>query len=106
LTPTASVPKPAAIISNITEPINDNLIHAIGAPTVTNSDKSPVSTTIEGPMEVIKLLFIALFICVCVSPIFVPVAYDFLAKINACIKTNDTAKPAATHIGMLLAIFK
>ena len=71
-TPTDAVPKPAAIDSNITEPIRESLIHAIGPPTVIRRESIPLKITIDGPMEVIALLLIAFFICFSVSPIFFP----------------------------------
>ena len=72
VTPTADVPSPAAIDSNITEPIIESRIQPTGPPTVTKSDNIPLSTTIDGPIEVTALLLIALFICVFVSPTFSP----------------------------------
>lgn len=62
----------AAIDSNITEPIIESRIQPTGPPTVTKSDNIPLSTTIDGPIEVTALLLIALFICVFVSPTFSP----------------------------------
>ena len=72
VTPTAEVPSPAAMDSNITEPIIESLIHPIGPPTVTSRDNIPLNTTIDGPIEVTALLFSAFFICVFVRPTFSP----------------------------------
>ena len=71
-TPTADVPSPAAIDSNITEPIIDNLIHPIGPPTDTNRESIALNTTMDGPIDVTALLFIAFFICLSLSPSFFP----------------------------------
>lgn len=48
VTPTAAVPRPTAMDSNITEPISDSLIQPTGAPTVTSNTSIPLSTTMEG----------------------------------------------------------
>ena len=71
-TTTADVPSPAAIDSNITEPIIDNLIHPIGPPTDTNRESIALNTTMDGPIDVTALLFIAFFICLSLSPNFFP----------------------------------
>ena len=79
-TPTASVPNPTAISSNIIDPIYDNLIHAIGPPTDTNKAKRPVNITMDGPTELMRLLLIAPFICFSVNPIVFPAENDFFAN--------------------------
>ena len=71
-TPTADVQSPAAIDSNITEPIIDNLIQPIGPPTDTNRESIALNTTMDGPIDVTALLFIAFFICLSLSPSFFP----------------------------------
>ena len=83
VTPTAEVPRPAAMDSNITEPIMERRIHPTGPPTVTNSESIPLSTTIDGPIEVTALLFIAFFILSSVSPTFFPALYAPFAKRTA-----------------------
>lgn len=56
VTPTACVPKPAAIISYMAEPMNDSRIHAMGPPRETSRAIIALSTTREGPKAVMALL--------------------------------------------------
>lgn len=74
LTPVASVPIAAAISSNMTDPMYDKRIQAMGAPTATSSARSPDKMTTDGPKDAMKLLRMAAFNCSCFSPILRPVA--------------------------------
>ena len=90
----------------MTEPMKDRRIHAMGPPTLTSRDSIPLSTTMEGPMEVRAELLMALLTCSLVTPTSGAASIAFLMKISACAITRTTAIPQASHMGRLLAIFK
>ena len=60
-TPADAVPIPAAMDSNITEPMKERRIQAMGPPTDTRSESIPLRITTDGPREVRAELFIARF---------------------------------------------
>ena len=80
VTPTACVPKPAAIISYMADPMKDNRVHEMGPPKQTSKAIIALSTTREGPSAVMTLLLMASFICSRVRPISRPVELEFFTE--------------------------
>ena len=76
----------------------------MGPPTDTNNDSIPLRITMDGPMDVMALLFMAPFICDSVSPISFPAEYELRKKIVACTIINAMAIPQAIHKGNPFAI--